>query len=195
MEAGFFKPLFKVENIVSEVENIALSITTYAENKKMNLIFDTEMEEVYFNCDANLIERIMLNLLSNAVKYGKENGTIRVYIYKPNAHNVTISVKDNGIGIPEEMQKKIFNRFQKVDTSLSRKNEGSGIGLSLVKALVEIQGGTITCKSKPNEGSEFLVNFPINTEDHTQCGEIKQHILYEKDINETVNIEFSDIYF
>lgn len=195
VEAGFFKPLFKLENIVSEVENIALSIKTYAKNKKISLIFDTEMEEVYFNCDANLIERIMLNLLSNAVKYGKENGIIRVFIYKPDAHNVTISVKDNGIGIPEEMQEKIFNRFQKVDTSLSRKNEGSGIGLSIVKALVEIQGGTITCKGKPKEGSEFLVTFPIDTKEHKQCVELEKHKIYEKNSAETVDIEFSDIYF
>lgn len=195
IETGFFKPIFKIENIVSEVENIALSITTYVENKKMNLIFDTEMEELYLNCDTNLIERIMLNLLSNSVKYGKENGTIKVDIYKADAHNVTISVKDDGIGIPEEMQKKIFERFQKVDTSLSRKNEGSGIGLSLVKSLVELQGGTITCKSKINKGSEFLITFPINSEEHKFCANMAKRSLYKKNSNETVNIEFSDIYF
>jgi iron only hydrogenase large subunit-like protein/nitrogen-specific signal transduction histidine kinase len=194
IEAGFFKPLFRMENIVSEVENIALSITTYAENKKMNLVFDTEMEELYFNCDANLIERIMLNLLSNSVKYGKENGTIKVYIYKADLNNVTISVKDDGIGIPEKMQKKIFERFQRVDTSLSRKSEGSGIGLSLVKSLVEIQGGTISCKSKLNEGSEFLITFPLDSEDHKLSLNIEKHILYEKNSTEKVNIEFSDIY-
>lgn len=195
IEAGFFKPIFKVQNIVSEVENITSSIITYVENKKMNLIFDTEMEELYLNCDTNLMERIMLNLLSNSVKYGKENGTIEIYIYKADSHNVTISVKDDGIGIPEEMQKKIFERFQKVDTSLSRKNEGSGIGLSLVKSLVELQGGTIECKSKINEGSEFLITFPIDDEEHKFHTNMEGHILYKKDSAETVNIEFSDIYF
>lgn len=195
IETGFFRPIFKVENIVSVVENIALSITTYVENKKMNLIFDTEMEELYLNCDTNLIERIMLNLLSNSVKYGKENGTIKVNIYKADEYNVTISVKDDGIGIPEEMQKKIFERFQKVDTSLSRKNEGSGIGLSLVKSLVELQGGTITCKSKINKGSEFLITFPVNSKQYKFDENMSERALYKKNINETVNIEFSDIYF
>jgi iron only hydrogenase large subunit-like protein/nitrogen-specific signal transduction histidine kinase len=194
IEAGFFKPLYAIENIISVIENITLSITTYAENKKMNLIFDTEMEELYLNCDANLIERIMLNLLSNSVKYGKENGNIKVYVYKADPHNVTISVKDDGIGIHEQMQEKIFERFQKVDTSLSRKNEGSGIGLSLVKSLVEIQGGTITCKSKLNEGTEFLVTLPITSEEYNMPSNMEKHILYEKDSNEIVNIEFSDIY-
>lgn len=195
IEAGFFKPLFKLENIVSEVEDITLSIKTYVENKKMNLVFDTQMEELYINCDANLIERILLNLLSNSVKYGKENGTIKIYIYQPDSNNVSISVKDDGIGIPEDMQKKIFERFQKVDTSLSRKNEGSGIGLSLVKSLVELQRGTITCNSKLNEGSEFLLTFPIDSREHKFCEEVKKHALYEKNSTETVDIEFSDIYF
>ncbi|MDR3594471.1 [Fe-Fe] hydrogenase large subunit C-terminal domain-containing protein [Clostridium sp.] len=195
IEAGFFKPLFKLENIVSEVEDITLSIKTYVENKRMNLVFDTEMEELYINCDINLVERIILNLLSNSVKYGKENGTIKIYIYQPDSQNVAISVKDDGIGIPEEMQKKIFDRFQKVDTSLSRKNEGSGIGLSLVKSLVELQKGTITCKSKLHNGSEFLLTFPLDSKEHKLSEEMKNRILYEKNSAEAVDIEFSDIYF
>lgn len=91
----------------------------------------------------NLIDRIMLNLLSNSVKYGKMSGNIMVYLYKTDSNDLVISVKDDGIGIQKEMQKKIFERFQKVDTSLSRKTEGSGMGLSLVKSLVEIQGGKL----------------------------------------------------
>lgn len=194
IEAGFFKPLFAVENIISTIENITLSITTYAENKKINVVFDTEMEELYCNCDSNLIERVMLNLLSNSVKCGRENGTIKVCIYKTDSHNVTISVEDDGIGIPDEMQKKIFERFQKVDSSLSRQNEGSGIGLSLVKSLVEIQGGTVICKSKLNVGTEFLITFPIYNEDNNLASSMENHILYEKNSTEKVNIEFSDIY-
>ena len=193
IEAGFFKPIYTVENIVSIIENITMSIAAYAENKKMNLVFDTEIEELYCNCDVNLIERIMLNLLSNSVKYGKENGIITVCIYRTNS-NVIISVKDDGIGIPEEMQEKIFERFQKVDTSLSRKSEGSGIGLSLVKSLVEIQGGTITCKSKLNEGTEFLLTLPFIVKEDDLSSNMEKHILYEKDSSEIVNIEFSDIY-
>lgn len=193
IDAGFFKPLYTVENIINVIENITMSIKAYVENKKMNLVFDTEMEELYCNCDSNLIERIMLNLLSNAVKYGIEKGTIRVLIYRDDC-NVFISVKDNGIGIPEEMQKKIFERFQKVDTSLSRQSEGSGIGLSLVKSLVEIQGGTIICNSKIEEGTEFLLTLPLGRGEDSLNSEIEKHVLYEKDNNEIVNIEFSDIY-
>lgn len=195
IEQGFFKPILVVENIINIVEDTTLSITSFVENKKMNLVFDTEIEELYYKCDANLIERIMLNLLSNAVKYGKEEGTIKVYIYIKESKELVISVKNDGIGIPETMQKKIFDRFQKVDTSLSRKSEGSGMGLSLVKSLVEIQGGTIICKSKSGEGAEFLIKFPLNDEIQKLSINNEKQSFYKKSNTEIVNVEFSDIYF
>lgn len=195
IETGFFKPEFRIENIVALVEDITLSIVTYAEAKKIKVVFDTEYEELYVSCDSNLIERIILNLLSNSVKYGKENGSIEVYVYKKNDYSVSISVKDDGIGIPEDMQQKIFERFQKVDKSMSRSSEGSGIGLSLVKSLVEIQNGTIEINSKINEGTEFIVNFPlivVNDEvSATLEGKAEDE---EKEIEEKAKIEFSDIY-
>lgn len=152
------------------------------------------MEELYISCDPNLIDRIMLNLLSNSVKYGKMGGNIMVYLYKTDSNELVISVKDDGIGIQKEMQKKIFERFQKVDTSLSRKTEGSGMGLSLVKSLVEIQGGTIKCKSKLNEGTEFLITFPIKSENNELPINIEKQFFYKKNNTEIVNVEFSDIY-
>ncbi|OOM77984.1 ATP-binding protein [Clostridium sp. BL-8] len=193
IETSFFKPNCKIENIVSVVEDITMSIIEYAESKKIKLIFDTEVEEAYVSCDSDLIERIMLNLLSNAVKYGKENGGIEVYICKSSENSISISVKDDGIGIPDEMKVKIFDRFLKVDNSLSRRTEGSGIGLSLVKQLVEIHKGTITCNSKLNEGSEFEVIFPtveysINTPNTEEINQPKNAI-------KPTEIEFSDIYY
>ena len=82
----------------------------------------------------------MLNLLSNAIKFSKEKGNIDVNVYLKDKY-VVLEVKDNGIGIPITMQQKIFERFVQLDKSLSRKKEGSGIGLSLVKILVEIHNG------------------------------------------------------
>ena len=117
-----------------------------------------------------------------------------VYLYKTDSNELVISVKDDGIGIQKEMQKKIFERFQKVDTSLSRKTEGSGMGLSLVKSLVEIQGGTIKCKSKLNEGTEFLITFPIKSENNELPINIEKQFFYKKNNTEIVNVEFSDIY-
>ena len=194
IETGFFKPNMKVENIINIVEDVSLSIVDYVESKDMNLIFDTEIEELYVNCDVDLIERIMLNLLSNAVKYGKEQGSIQVSIYQRSDNSVGISVKDDGVGIPQNMYHRIFQRFEKVDKSLSRNAEGSGIGLSLVKSLVEMQGGTINFNSKINEGTEFLIVFPIE-EQYLEAAVTTEKVrLYEKSIIEAIEIEFSDIY-
>lgn len=194
IETGFFKPEFKIENIVRLIENITLSVISYAEMKHITIVFDTEYEELYVSCDPNLIERIILNLLSNSVKYGNENGILEVNIYKEEGF-VNISVKDNGIGIPENLHNKVFERFQQVDKSMSRNTEGSGIGLSLVKSLVEIHKGTISLKSKLNQGTEFLIRLPIVEKYDEICvtnetDEIKS----ENHIIEKVAIEFSDIY-
>lgn len=186
---------FKVElinfDIVKIVEDISVSVADFIENNGITLTFDTEIEKKIIACDPYSIERIMLNLLSNSVKYGKENGSIYVSVFlEPN--NVCISVKDTGIGIPENMCSLIFDRFVQVDTSLKRTNEGSGIGLSLVKSLVEMHGGNISVKSKCGEGTEFIIKLP-----NLKISESKEQISFsqseERYINR-INIEFSDIY-
>ncbi|MVX66036.1 PAS domain S-box protein [Clostridium chromiireducens] len=195
IETSFFKPNYNIENIVSIVEDITMSIVEYVESKKISLIFDTEIEEAYVKCDSDLIERIMLNILSNAVKYGKEGGNIEVYIHQSSEDNISILIKDDGIGIADEMKNKIFDRFLKVDTSLSRKTEGSGIGLSLVKQLVEMHNGTITFESELNCGTEFKVTFPVVEYTLEACATIEKPITYQKNIIESAEIEFSDIYY
>ncbi|SHK08298.1 PAS domain S-box-containing protein [Clostridium amylolyticum] len=194
IESGFFQPKLKVKNIVSIIEDITLSIVSYAQYKNINIIFDTDSEEVYVKCDEDLMERIMLNLLSNAVKYGKQGGVINIRIYNPKENFVTISIKDDGIGIPENMISKVFERFEKVDSSLSRNNEGSGIGLSIVKSLVEIQNGNIAIKSKVNEGTEFLLTFHEEEDKDITIMVNMERYTYEKNMIEKADIEFSDIY-
>lgn len=192
---NFFKPNFRIENIVAVIEDISMSIVEYVDSKKMKLIFDTEIEEAYVSCDSDLIEKIMLNILSNAVKYGKEGGSIEIYICQSNYNSISISIKDDGIGIPDEMKDKVFDRFLKVDTSLSRKTEGSGIGLSLVKQLVELHHGTISFNSKINCGTEFIITFPILEGFEEVCATIEKPVNYEKNIIDSAEIEFSDIYY
>lgn len=178
-------------DIVKAVEDISISVAEFIEHNGITLTFDTEIEEKIIACDPDSIERIILNLLANAVKYGKESGSIFVDIFLEENY-VCISVKDTGIGIPEDMCNLIFDRFTQVDTSLKRTNEGSGIGLALVKSLVEMHGGNISVKSKFGEGSEFIIRLPdlmIPESDE----QISSMILDEKNINR-INIEFSDIY-
>lgn len=192
IDTGFFNLCLSNNNIISVVEDITLSIAEYIENKEISLLFDTDIEEKYMACDPDMIERIMLNLISNAVKFTDGGGGVFVNIYDKD-DKVVISVKDTGIGISEEKQKVIFERFIQVDKSLTRNREGSGIGLSLVKSLVELHEGTIEVISKTGEGSEFIIELPVRlVEDRVEILET-QRLAAQANI-EKIDIEFSDIY-
>ncbi|AWI03842.1 PAS domain-containing sensor histidine kinase [Clostridium drakei] len=189
VDSGFLKLHAGRYNIVSVVEDITLSVVSYVESKGINLIFDTDVEEKVMNFDADKIERIILNLLSNSIKFTNSGGKIYVNM-NDLGNSIIISVKDTGVGIPEDKLKMIFERFGQVDKTLRRNSEGTGIGLCLVKSFVEMHGGTIEVKSKLGEGSEFIIRLPeIITEQEPS----EENSIYETNI-ERINIEFSDIY-
>ncbi len=190
IESGFFDINLKNQNIVAIVEDTTLSTVEYARMKGIKLVFDTDIEERIIACDAEKIERIILNLLSNAIKYTKDNGNIHVHLYEKD-HRLILSVKDSGIGIPPEMASEIFKIFRQVDTSFRRNNEGSGIGLFIVKTIVKLHGGNLKVKSQVNQGSEFIIEFPIRvicTEEETY----EAYSTYEHN-KEKSTIEFSNI--
>lgn len=192
IEAGFPNIKLKNNNIVKIIEDITLSVVDYGKLKNINIIFDTEIEEKITAFDSEQFERIMLNLLSNALKFTPSGGTICVNIYD-RGECVLISVKDTGIGIPKDMLNKIFDPFTQVDNSLKRSAEGSGLGLFIVKSLVEMHDGEIYVKSQIGIGSEFIIKLPVKLikseiSEHNQAG-----ISLNKNI-EKMQIEFSDIY-
>ncbi|MCM0649922.1 PAS domain S-box protein [Clostridium swellfunianum] len=192
IDSGYLDLSLENKNIVSIVEDITLSVADYVENKGVDLIFDTDIEELFIAVDSDMIERIILNLLSNAVKFTKSEGCI--YVTLSHHHNdVIISVKDTGTGIPENKLEKIFDRFIQVDKSLTRSNEGSGIGLALVKSLVELHGGSIKAFSKLGEGCEFIVTLPIKLASSSEFDFLPEENV-SKNYVERINIEFSDIY-
>ena len=160
IDAGFFNISKDNYDIVSVVENLTLSTVPYAEYKDITLIFDTDIEELYCLFDKDNIERVILNLLSNALKFTPANGNIFVTLTY-NSKYLSISVKDTGIGIPREKQKFIFDRFSQLDTDKYSKGKGSGIGLALIKSVVELHNGHIEVNSLPGVGSEFIVILPI----------------------------------
>ena len=133
----------------------------------------------------------MLNILSNAIKFTPENGFIDVSINSTESE-VVVSIKDSGVGIPKDKLDVIFDRFGQVEGSFNRKSEGSGIGLSLVKNLVELHGGNIKVYSKINEGTEFIFTIPIVkiAEDTVQDYDVDRKVKHV----ERCDIEFSDIY-
>ena len=101
IDIGYYNLIPSNNNIISVIEDITLSVVDYVEDKNINLIFDTDIEEVVTSCDPDKIERVILNLLSNAIKYTSEHGTIEVNI-SHDVENVNVSVKDNGVGIPSD---------------------------------------------------------------------------------------------
>ena len=192
IDAGFYEPNFANQDIVSLIKRIAMSVSDYAKQRDINLSFCTEVEEMSIKCDVDMIERIMLNIISNAIKFTEDSVDIDIY----NRENtVVISVKDNGIGIEEENQNVIFERYKQVSKLFTRENEGSGIGLSLTKSLVEMHGGKISVKSEYGKGCEFIIELPVKYDTNTEY--ILQNVneTEEKDkFIEKMNVEFSDIY-
>lgn len=190
IESGFYKLNLSNENIVQVTEDVVQSVSEYIKGKGLSIIFDTDTEEKIIACDPEKIERIILNLLSNAIKFSNPGGSIFVNIFDKN-DTVEIWVQDTGVGIEGKYLNDIFERFQQVDKSLSRNAEGSGIGLSLVKSIVEMHGGNIDVESEVGKGSIFKIKLPVRTIKNTEV--IKDARQMNNRV-QMINVEFSDIY-
>ena len=159
IETGHYKINKKNNDIVYLVEETALNMGKYIEEKGLTLIIDPDMEEKVILCDENELERCVINLLGNAVKFTPKGGEIRVLIKEVNDY-VEIIVEDTGIGISKDDQEFIFNRFSQVENNLVTKASSSGIGLTLVKLIADLHGGYVKLESEPNKGSRFILAIP-----------------------------------
>lgn len=192
IDSGFYSPSFSTYNIVTLIKQIAFSVSDYTKYRNIELIFESHMEDMLIVCDIDMIERIMLNLISNAIKFTKD--LIHVNISKVD-DTIIIRVRDNGYGIEKENQKIIFERYKQVSELLTRESEGSGIGLSLAKALIEMHGGNISVKSNCGEGCEFKIELPIKTFDKEEVALSSINYPFDShDFIEKMKVEFSDIY-
>ncbi|AOT70773.1 hybrid sensor histidine kinase/response regulator [Geosporobacter ferrireducens] len=194
IDTGHFEISMSKCNIVQIVEAIALSVAEYVEDKGIRLIFDTNVEEKIIACDLDAIERIILNLLSNAIKFTQTGGNIYVDV-EDLQDRVKISVRDTGIGIEEDKVHLVFERFKQVDELLTRKQEGSGIGLSLIKSLVEMHDGRIYVHSEYQKGSEFIVELPVNLKCMQVSEDCSAGYMPNESVVQKIQVEFSDIYF
>lgn len=194
LSEGFLEINKRVYNIVDIIENVVLSCNFYMNLRETKLTFDPEYEEIYFYCDKDYIERIMLNILSNSLKYGKFKGNIYVMLRIENKKNIIIEVINDAEAIPEDKRKVIFDKFTKVNTSLNRPSEGSGLGLFLTKGLVELHNGKITINAGIKYGNIFKITFPY---DNNIKGEVVllNNNVEINELQEKIDIEFSDIYF
>lgn len=188
-EAGFLTSNITNFDIVLTTEAVVNSVNFYARSKDIDLIFDTNIEEAEVSLDKDKYEKILLNLLSNAVKFTPGGKKILITMQIDEKY-INLSVKDEGVGIPEDKLESIFDRFAQVNSSLSRRAEGTGLGLSLVKKLVELMGGNISVNSVLEEGSEFVIKFNNICIENVQQ---ESYSMIDANMNDKINIEFSDV--
>lgn len=153
-------PLKKSDFTYADIVNQCIySVTTLANNKDIRIDFVDKSHGELFYADKEKIKAMALNLVENAVKYTERGGRVEVCLKKEESF-FNLMVKDNGKGIPEEDLPFIFDRFYRVDKTRHRDTGGSGIGLSIVKTVVDLHRGRVVVKSELGEGTEFIVSLP-----------------------------------
>lgn len=190
IDSGFFEMNLYNENIVEIIRGIVNTISECIRGKGIFITFEANADEIMIACDAEKIERIILNLISNAIKFSDTKNKICIMVTDKGG-SVEISIRDSGIGIDKKHTESIFERFHQVDKSLYRNSEGCGIGLSIVKSLVEMHNGKISVDSEVGRGSVFKIELPSRL-----VNQIKENrqIITLSNKAEMVKIEFSDIY-
>jgi PAS domain S-box-containing protein len=190
IDEGIYQIYKSNENIVYLVEEIISEATPYFHQRKIDVLFDTEQEEIIIACDSHQIERVILNLLSNALKHTPEEGRIHVNI-KVRDKEVIISIENTGAAISKDKLKFIFQKFIQTENILSRPHEGSGLGLYLVKALIELHEGKIEVESMENKGTIFTVRLPYKKLEEKEKRVNRR--IYHPSQKEKCFIEFSDL--
>lgn len=162
LDQGALKLVMSDDDIVNLAEKSCMKFKNLAALKKISLEFLTETPSVVCRMDSLQMGRVFYNLLSNAFKYTKPGGHVIFRIRTPKNNTVTISVSDDGIGIPKNLQEKIFERFYQVENEVNKdfSQVGSGIGLSFTKSIIEAHSGNISVSSEEGHGSTFSISFP-----------------------------------
>ena len=170
-----------------------MSILSFAEIGGIEVVFDTEEEELFVLADKDLIERCILNILSNSIKYNKgTKGKINVLIGL-RGENIIIEIEDNGIGIPKEKQKHIFNRYERIKSSEGEYKEGSGLGLNIVKQIINKFNGEVRLESEEGIGTKVTLIIPKVDYDEEIYEEYSDEYNLKNNIIQKVNLEMSDI--
>ena len=155
IESGTFNLEYEDFDVIELIQNVFEMLEMKAARKNISLVFDTEYQQVVVRADKERIQQVLINLIVNSIKYGKEEGTTEVSIENLIKNKVIVRVTDNGEGIEKQNIHRIFERFFRVDKSGSRKEGGSGLGLSIVKHIIEAHKEKIYVESVFGVGSEF----------------------------------------
>jgi signal transduction histidine kinase/DNA-binding response OmpR family regulator len=162
IEAGRVQASYEPTNLSSLTAELASNFRSACERAGIELVVDCPSLDELVYVDPDMWEKVVLNLVSNAFKFTL-SGRIEVKL-RTSGTQVQLTVRDTGVGIPAEELPKVFERFHRVEISRGRTQEGSGIGLALVRELVKLHGGTVSVESAPGRGSLFTVSLPRGNE-------------------------------
>jgi signal transduction histidine kinase len=166
VEAGRVELTLETVDLVDLISTIERSLIFLAERRDITFTTVVDTDVPLINADWEKLRRIIVNLISNAIKFTKKGGQVNVHVSLSGKEDkVIIAVSDTGVGISEENLKYIFERFTQSDKSSMKRYSGSGLGLAVVKELVEIQGGAIEVTSVHKQGSTFTVSIPVGDND------------------------------
>ncbi|HHT9106116.1 MAG TPA: ammonium transporter [Candidatus Wujingus californicus] len=160
IEVGKFELKYETFSIKDVINDVLITITGFADKKGIRINTHLHEQIPPLTADKMKFKQIMFNLLSNAVKFTPENGRVTINVNLKDQH-VQIAVNDTGIGIKSEDMDKIFDAFRQLDSSYARRYEGTGLGLTLTKRLVELHGGRIWVSSEYGKGSTFTFTLPL----------------------------------
>lgn len=169
-----YKKSLDINNIISSIVNVFRYIN---KNKNVKIIGEIPDNIPHVLADEDRFNQIMYNLIGNAVKFTEE-GYIKIYAAEENDY-VKIIVEDTGEGMPEDKKSKIWEAFEQIDTSITRKHGGTGLGLYITKQLIELHGGEITVESEIGMGSKFIFTLPAS-----------ESMVYSSEKKENANLQF-----
>ncbi len=168
IEAGKLELLVESVPLSETISEVLNPMSEMAKMKKIILKKELDPQITHIEADRQKFKQILFNLISNAMKFSKEDGGIIMISAKKDGDMAKISVSDTGIGIREEDIPKLFQKFEQLDSGLSRKYDGAGLGLAITKQLVELHGGNIIVKSRYGEGSNFTFFLPVESKSKEQ---------------------------
>jgi PAS domain S-box-containing protein len=167
IESGKIELNVETFNITDAIEEVIQIVRPIASKKEVRLSFDLSKDIDTISIDKNKFRQILYNLISNAIKFNHPQGTVIIETALHDQDSFIMKVKDSGIGISEENMKKLFVPFVQLDSGAARKHEGSGLGLSLTKNIIELHNGSISVESVEGRGSIFSVVLPFRLEQMT----------------------------
>lgn len=170
IEAGQMHFVFKLQNIKPVLQAAVQELSCYAVQHQVHFVLETELTEIPLRVDADRLMQVLANLLSNAAKFSPPGSEIKLTAAYLNQHWLRLAVWDKGPGISAEFQQRIFQPFSQSDASNQRSYGGTGLGLTISKAIVEQHGGRLSFENNPTEGSVFYLDLPCPAATATDQG-------------------------